>query len=139
MLHPKRVLGLRAVRLADDAGREIFLDDGLGQRLKGRPVGHVIEGQMALFACIGVFNLGKMAMERTGNTISAALGNAVKHAAIAVGVGKSTTNLAAIQMPEVHHGDETGTDAALLDDLVQRAKLIELAHGLDTKANGSSH
>ena len=62
VLHPQSILGLRAVRLADDAGGNALSDDGLGQRLKAGAKDGILKGQVLFLACLGIFDFGKMAV-----------------------------------------------------------------------------
>ena len=135
LLHGKRVLGLRAGRLTDDARRNALAHDGLGKRLKGGAENVVGKGQVLFLACLGVFDLGKMAVQIAGVGVAELLADGLENAAVIVHVKERSAKLARVQVAKVHHGRENGGDAALLDDLVKRPQLIDLAHGLNAQPN----
>ena len=88
VLHIQRVLGLRAIRLADDTGAKTVLCQCLGKRLEGGAVGAVLKGEVLFLARRGVFDLRKMAMKGSCVIVSETASDGVEDAAIAVGIGE---------------------------------------------------
>ena len=135
LLHGKCVLGLRSCRLADDARRNALAHDGLGKGVKGGTKNVVGKGQVLFLACLGVFDLGKMAVQIAGVGVAELLADRLEDAAVIVHVKECAAKLPRVEMAKIHHGCKDGRDAALLDDLVERPQLVDLAHRLNAKTN----